>query len=183
MHRRQMCGRKTSSESRDATKRPCAASMPVLRAAPPPRLSWRGSGCADRRTRRSDGVRIVAGAVIDHDDLEILVALGQHRVERGRQHIGAVVDRDHDGEERRSCPPSRQAIAGSASIRQARDPGRRVAFQEIRLHEIVRDEEDEEREQHRLEAECGAVVERQKRKPGARMIAATVEQRGRCRRW
>ena len=47
--------------------------------------------------RREPGLRAVARAVVDHDQLEVRLVLRQHAFDRARQHVEAVKARDDDG--------------------------------------------------------------------------------------
>ncbi len=51
------------------------------------------------------GAGIVAGTVIDHDDLEILAGLDQNGPQRGAQHGGAIEHRHDYGKVRRGHGP------------------------------------------------------------------------------
>jgi hypothetical protein len=43
---------------------------------------------------------MVAGAIVHHNDLEILASLFEHRPDRSLQNVRAVENGDDDGEER-----------------------------------------------------------------------------------
>jgi hypothetical protein len=57
------------------------------------------------RVRVDDPVRCVAGAVVGHDDLDAVVALGEDRLECRREEALAVVDRHDDREPRHAAHP------------------------------------------------------------------------------